>query len=221
MTERSEVLTEPWSGGISVLFRLDRVVVRARTAYQEVVIAETEAYGRALFIDGLVQSTESDEALYHEPFIHPGMIVHGRPRRVLLGGIGEGACLREILRHASVEEVLAVDIDREIVAICREHLPDWSAGAFEDPGVGQFGTAPRTIGVSRYQFRKNVDLVVTKDTRFGRQSLQVRLELLNLTNTAKFNGSSAGNSVDLDSFGRITSQRGFMRIWQFSFRYAF
>ena len=65
-------------------------------------------------------------------------------------------------------------------------------------------------------------MVLTKDTRFARNhSAQIRIELLNLTNTAKFNGSSAGNSVDLSSFGRITSQRGFMRIWQLSFRYAF
>ena len=50
---------------------------------------------------------------------------------------------------------------------------------------------------------------------------QIRFEILNLTNTPKFNGSSAGNSIDLSSFGRITSQRGFMRIWQLSFRYLF
>jgi hypothetical protein len=100
----------------------------------------------------------------------------------------------------------------------------FNASAFQNPGAGLYGNAPRTIGDSRYQFRKNVDLVITKDTRFGRnagQSAQIRFEILNLTNTAKFNGSSAGNSVDLSSFGRITSQRGFMRIWQLSFRYAF
>ncbi len=98
----------------------------------------------------------------------------------------------------------------------------WFDGsAFQDPGAGRFGDAPRTIGDARYQFRKNIDVVLTKDTRFGNQSAQVRLEILNLTNTAKFNGSSAGNAVDLASFGRITSQRGFMRIWQLSFRYTF
>ena len=98
----------------------------------------------------------------------------------------------------------------------------FNAGAFQNPGVGRYGNAPRTIGDARYQFRKNLDLVVTKDTRFGaNQSVQIRLEFLNLTNTAKFNGSSAGNAVDLSSFGRITSQRGFMRIWQLSFRYMF
>jgi hypothetical protein len=98
----------------------------------------------------------------------------------------------------------------------------FNAGAFQDPGAGRYGDTPRTLGDSRYQFRKNVDLVITKDTRFrSSQSFQIRVELLNLTNTAKFNGSSAGNSVDLSSFGRITSQRGFMRIWQLSFRYQF
>jgi hypothetical protein len=98
----------------------------------------------------------------------------------------------------------------------------FGAAAFQDPGAGRYGDAQRTLGDARYQFRKNIDLSLTKDTRFrGNQSAQFRFEILNLTNTAKFNGSSAGNSVDLASFGRITSQRGFMRIWQLSFRYGF
>ncbi len=98
----------------------------------------------------------------------------------------------------------------------------FDASAFQNPGAGQFGSAARTDGDARYQFRKNIDLVVAKDTRFGGNHVaQIRFEILNLTNTAKFNGSSAGNSVDLSSYGRITSQRGFMRIWQLSFRYMF
>ena len=98
----------------------------------------------------------------------------------------------------------------------------FDANAFANPGAGTFGSAPRTDGSARYQFRKNMDLVITKDTRFmGNQSGQIRFEILNLTNTPKFNGSSAGNAVDAATFGRITSQRGFMRIWQLSFRYAF
>lgn len=98
----------------------------------------------------------------------------------------------------------------------------FDARAFQDPGAGRFGSAARTDGDARYQFRKNLDLVIVKNTRFaGNHTAQIRFEILNLTNTPKFNGSSAGNAVDLDSFGRITSQRGFMRIWQLSFRYMF
>lgn len=98
----------------------------------------------------------------------------------------------------------------------------FDARAFQSPGAGRFGDAPRTMGDARYQFRKNVDVSIAKDTRlFGTHTAQVRFEILNLTNTAKFNGSSAGNAIDAASFGRITSQRGFMRIWQLMFRYQF
>ncbi len=98
----------------------------------------------------------------------------------------------------------------------------FNSGAFQDPGPGRFGNAPRTIDGARYQFRKNVDLMVSKDTRLaGNYTAQIRVEVLNLTNTVKVDGSSAGNAIDTSAFGRITSQRGFMRIWQFSFRLMF
>jgi hypothetical protein len=98
----------------------------------------------------------------------------------------------------------------------------FDASGFQNPGVGRFGDAPRTIGDARYQFRKNVDLSVQKNFRLvNSQTAQVRFEILNLTNTAKFNGSSAGNAIDTAAFGRITSQRGFMRMWQIWFRYQF
>jgi len=97
----------------------------------------------------------------------------------------------------------------------------FSSSAFANPGAGVYGTAPRTDGDARYQFRKNVDLVLAKQTRFAaNQSGEIRFEILNLTNTAKFNGIDS-NAVNSSSFGRITTQAGFMRIWQLSFRYRF
>ncbi|PYR58975.1 MAG: hypothetical protein DMF91_15930, partial [Acidobacteria bacterium] len=97
----------------------------------------------------------------------------------------------------------------------------FSAGAFTNPGVGQYGNAPRTDGSARYQFRKNIDFVLSKGTRFaGTQVGEIRFEILNLTNTAKFNGIDS-TSIDSSGFGRITTQAGFMRIWQLSFRYRF
>ncbi len=48
---------------------------------------------------------------------------------------------------------------------------------------------------------------------------QVRIEILNATNTPNFAGAPA--FVDLSSYGRITSQVGFSRVWQFSFRVSF
>jgi spermidine synthase len=129
------VLQEPEIEGVSILYSVERVVAHVRTAHQEAIVADTGAYGRILFLDGLVQSAEADEALYHEALIHPALVLHGAPRRVLLGGTGEGAALREILRHRSVERVVSVDLDAEVVALSREHLPGWHAGSLDDPRV--------------------------------------------------------------------------------------
>ena len=97
----------------------------------------------------------------------------------------------------------------------------FDSGAFSSPGVGAYGDAPRTIDDARYQFRRNFDLVLAKDTTlFSSHVAQVRFEILNLTNTPKFRGIDS-NSVDTTTFGQITQQAGFMRIWQLSFRYTF
>lgn len=131
-------LQEPEIDGVSMLIGIDEVVVKRRTAAgQELLIAETSAYGRTLFLDGLVQSAEADEALYHEPLVHPALVIHGAPRRVLVGGTGEGASIREILRHPTVDHVRTVDLDPEVVALCKQHLPAWSAGSLDDPRVEQ------------------------------------------------------------------------------------
>ena len=129
------VLQEPEIEGVSILYSVERLVAHVRTKHQEAIIADTSAYGRILFLDGLVQSAEADEAFYHEALIHPALVLHGGPRRVLVGGTGEGAALREILRHRSVERVVSVDLDAEVVALCREHLPQWHQGSLDDPRV--------------------------------------------------------------------------------------
>lgn len=110
------------------------VIARVRTPFQDVVIQELEHLGRCLIVDGKIQSAEVDEYIYHELLVHPAMLAQGAPQRVLVCGGGEGAPLREILRHP-VESVVMVDIDADLVALCREHLPAWHAGAFDDPRV--------------------------------------------------------------------------------------
>jgi len=111
------------------------VIARARTAFQDVVIQQLEHLGRCLIVDGKIQSAEIDEYIYHELLVHPAMLAHPAPTRILVCGGGEGAPLREILRHPSVQSVTMVDLDAELVALCREHLPVWHAGAFDDPRV--------------------------------------------------------------------------------------
>ena len=87
-----------------------------------------ESFGpdKVLFLDGIIQSTLYGDAPYHESIVHPAMITHVNPRRVAIIGGGEGATLREVLKYKSVEEVVILEIDEELVQLCAEYMPEWS-----------------------------------------------------------------------------------------------
>jgi len=114
-------------------FRRERVLTAGRTAFQAFEIFENRLWGRMLILDGRLQSAELDEFIYHEALVQPAMLAHPEPRRVLVLGGGEGAALREALRHPGVTRAVMVDIDGELVGLCREWLPGFHAGAFDDP----------------------------------------------------------------------------------------
>jgi spermidine synthase len=110
-----------------------RVIYDGQTKYQKVQVIETVPFGRSLVLDGKTQSSESDEWAYHEGLVQPVMVAAAATKRVFIAGGGEGATAREILRHTSVSEVVMVDLDSEVVALCREHLPNHHRGSFDDP----------------------------------------------------------------------------------------
>jgi spermidine synthase len=113
-----------------------RTIAAARTKFQQVEIMETASYGKCLVLDGRIQSSQGDEFIYHEALVHPGMLAtDAPPRRALVIGGGEGATLREILRYPSITRAVMVDIDDEVVNLCKRHLPEMHQGAFDDPRV--------------------------------------------------------------------------------------
>ena len=118
--------------GERLSYETTRVVHTRQTKFQKLEVADTVSYGRALFLDDKIQSAALDEFIYHEALVHPALVLHPRPRSVLVVGGGEGATLREVLRHRTVERAVMVDIDREAVDVCREHLGDWHQGAFDN-----------------------------------------------------------------------------------------
>lgn len=90
-------------------------------------------FERVLMLDGAIQVTTADEFIYHEMMTHVALFAHGAVRRILIVGGGDGGIAREALRHASVEEVTLVEIDRDVVDLARRTMPEVSNGAFDDP----------------------------------------------------------------------------------------
>ena len=123
------------TSGTMAMYRIKDIIHTGRTPYQTVDILDTQTLGRCLVLDGKTQSSEADEHVYHEALVHPALLAHPRPCSVLIGGGGEGATLREVLRQSSVQRVVMLDLDREVVELCRRYLPSHHQGSFDDPRV--------------------------------------------------------------------------------------
>jgi spermidine synthase len=125
-------LTEEQTDGLRLSLRVSRTVHQERTPYQDLLIVDTSEYGRTLVLDGAIQLTERDEFCYSEMMAHVPLCAHPAPRRVLIVGGGDGAILREVLRHANVEKCTLIDIDQRVIEASKHYLPTIST-ALEDP----------------------------------------------------------------------------------------
>jgi spermidine synthase len=115
------------------VFDVDEVYFEQKTAHQHLIIFHNAQFGRVMALDGVVQTSEADEFIYHEMLAHVPILAHGRVERVLIIGGGDGGLLREVARHATVREITMVEIDASVTEMSRTHLPNHSQGAFDDP----------------------------------------------------------------------------------------
>lgn len=114
-------------------FVMDKVLFEVNTQHQHLVIFSNAQWGAVMALDGVIQTTEKDEFIYHEMMTHVPMLAHGNAKKVLIIGGGDGGILREVLKHAIVESVTQVEIDQQVIDLCIKYLPNHSAGAFDSP----------------------------------------------------------------------------------------
>lgn len=111
---------------------MKRFMVSIESPFQLIEIAESYHYGKCLLLDGKMQSSQKDEFIYHEALVHPALISHSNPRNVMIIGGGEGATLREVLKHNTVKRAWMIDIDQLVMDLSKKFLPEWADGAFSD-----------------------------------------------------------------------------------------
>ncbi len=150
-----EPFVDTWTAGETIRFEVKDVLLDARSQFQHIRVLDLVAWGRSLVLDDDLQSTEADEHLYHEALVQPALLALDDPgaRSVLVLGGGEGATAREALKHRSVERVVMVDLDKDVVDACRRHLPNHHRGAFADPRFSLVvADAARFLATTRQRF---------------------------------------------------------------------
>jgi spermidine synthase len=136
-------LKDKINNNFTQMHRVDEVLYEGRTKFQDAKIIRTPMLGTCLVLDGKIQSSERDEFIYHETLVQPAMTLCDSPETVFIAGGGEGATLREVLRHKTVKKAVMVDVDEVVTTLSKQYLPHEAEDSFEDKRTELHHVDPR------------------------------------------------------------------------------
>ncbi len=122
---------------VKMSIRVDKQLHSEQSEFQRIDVFESREFGRFLTLDGIMMLTEKDEFIYHEMITHVPMASNPDIKNVLVIGAGDGGTVRELTRYDTVKNIDMVEIDRRVVEVCREYLPQ-TACKLDDPRVHIF-----------------------------------------------------------------------------------
>ena len=129
--------TEEWTDNVRFSIKVDNHLFSDKSEFQQVDVFESKEFGKFLTLDGLMMVTEKDEFIYHDMIVHGPMATNPNIKNVLVIGAGDGGTVRELTRYETIEKIDMVEIDKLVVDVCREYLPQ-TANKLDDPRVSLF-----------------------------------------------------------------------------------
>lgn len=126
--------TEEHSKDVRFSIRVDRQLYSGQSEYQKIDVMTSMEFGTFLTLDSLMMLTEKDEFIYHDMIVHVPMATNPNIKNVLVIGGGDGGTIRELTRYESIEHIDLVEIDKMVVDVCKEYLPQ-TACKLDDPRV--------------------------------------------------------------------------------------
>ena len=152
--------SEDYTNDVKFSVKVDKQLFSAQSEFQRIDVFQSRDFGRILVIDGFIMLTEKDEFIYHEMITHVPMAVHPRVKDVLVIGAGDGGVVRELARYDTVERIDLVEIDKMVIDVCRELLPE-VACKFDDPRLNIFNED----GIKFIRrFKDEYDLIIIDST---------------------------------------------------------
>lgn len=140
--------------------RVEERLHSEQSPWQKIDVYRSRFHGHVLTLDDLVMLTTRDEFVYHEMLVHVPLCAIESPRDVLIIGGGDCGCIREALRHDTVERVVQCEIDERVTRVSEEYYP-WVSSTIADPRVELvFDDGVKYIDENRASF----DLIIIDST---------------------------------------------------------
>lgn len=125
-------ITEKQSEHLSLSVEVDEILYEGQSEFQSIEVAHSLEYGNMLVLDGVFQTSEKEEFVYHEMMAHVPLYLHPNPKEVLIIGGGDGGVARECVRHDCVDHVTMVEIDGDVVRLSKQFLPSIASAMIEN-----------------------------------------------------------------------------------------
>ena len=129
--------TEEHTDKVRFSIKVDEQLYSGKSDFQRIDVFKSQEFGTFFTLDGLMMVTEKDEFIYHDMIVHVPMATNPNIKNVLVIGAGDGGTVRELTRYETIEKIDMVEIDKLVVDVCREYLPQ-TANKLDDPRVSLF-----------------------------------------------------------------------------------
>lgn len=129
--------SERHTKNVKLSLKVEKQLYSGKSKYQRIDVFKSKEFGRFLTLDGYMMMTEKDEFIYHEMITHVPMAVHPGAKKILVIGAGDGGVLRELSRYECIESIDLVEIDEQVVNVCKKYLPKTACG-FDDKRVNLY-----------------------------------------------------------------------------------
>jgi len=126
--------TEQHTKNVRFSIKVDKPLYSGQSEFQRIDVFNSQEFGNIFTLDGLMMVTEKDEFIYHDMIVHVPMATNPKIKNVLVIGAGDGGTVRELTRYSTIEHIDMVEIDKMVVDVCREYLPQ-TACKLDDPRV--------------------------------------------------------------------------------------
>ena len=155
MKKFTEELYKKYNQNITI----EKIITSQKSKFQNILIFDSKYFGRILTLDKVIQITEFDHFYYSEMLSHIPIITHGKVKRVLIIGGGDGAIAHEVLKHNSIKEVFICEIDQDVINLSIKYLKKINFGSLKNPKV-KIIIEDALQFIKRNNFKNYFDLII-------------------------------------------------------------
>ena len=74
-------VTEHQSPYLDLSAEVSEILYEGKSDFQDIIVADSKEFGRMLVLDGVFQTSDKDEFIYHECITHIPLFLHPNPKK--------------------------------------------------------------------------------------------------------------------------------------------